>query len=137
MFANIRHEIDQKLTERCDKVQQINKGNNKITELRTILQRESRQCVTYNIFDIYVTEYSTSLTTILPILFLYLNTVTVTAEPLNRNESERFGALKSDSTHHFSNRLIRVITKLPNSEQSYKEKVKTHNYINRQSQSTN
>ena len=31
---------------------------------------------------------------------------------------------------------IRVITKLPNSEQSYKEKVKTHNYINRQNQST-
>jgi hypothetical protein len=32
-----------------------------------------------NIFDIYVTEYSTALTTILPILFLYLNTVIVTA----------------------------------------------------------
>ena len=31
---------------------------------------------------------------------------------------------------------IRVITKLPNSEQSYKEKVKTHNYISRQNQST-
>ena len=31
---------------------------------------------------------------------------------------------------------IKVITKLPNSEQSYKGKVKTHNYINRQSQST-
>ena len=31
---------------------------------------------------------------------------------------------------------IRVITKLPNSEQSYKRKVKTHNYINRQNQST-
>ena len=31
---------------------------------------------------------------------------------------------------------IRVITKLPNSEQSYKGKVKTHNYINRQSKST-
>ena len=31
-----------------------------------------------NIFDIYVTEYGTTLTTILPILFLYLNTVTVT-----------------------------------------------------------
>jgi hypothetical protein len=30
-----------------------------------------------NIFDIYVTEYGTALTTILPILFLYLNTVTV------------------------------------------------------------
>ena len=33
-------------------------------------------------------------------------------------------------------RLIRVITKLPNSEQSYKGKVKTHRYINRQNQST-
>ena len=32
-----------------------------------------------NIFDIYVTEYGTALTTIIPILFLYLNTVTVTA----------------------------------------------------------
>ena len=29
-----------------------------------------------------------------------------------------------------------VITKLPNSEQSYKGKVKTHKYINRQNQST-
>ena len=32
-----------------------------------------------NIFDIYFTEYGTALTTILPILFLYLNTVIVTA----------------------------------------------------------
>ena len=32
-----------------------------------------------NIFDIYVTEYGTTLTTILPIFSLYLNTVTVTA----------------------------------------------------------
>ena len=31
---------------------------------------------------------------------------------------------------------IKVITKLPNSEQSYKGKVKTHNYINKQNQST-
>ena len=30
--------------------------------------------------------------------------------------------------------VIRVITKLPNSEQSYKGKVKTHNYINRLNQ---
>ena len=30
------------------------------------------------IFDIYVTEYGIALTTILPIWFLYLNTVTVT-----------------------------------------------------------
>jgi hypothetical protein len=29
---------------------------------------------------------------------------------------------------------IRIITKLPNSEQSYKGKDKTHNYINRQNQ---
>ena len=29
--------------------------------------------------------------------------------------------------------FIRVITKLPNSEQSYKGKVKTHKYINRHS----
>ena len=33
-------------------------------------------------------------------------------------------------------RWRRVITKLPNSEQSYKGKVKTHKYINRQNQST-
>ena len=32
-----------------------------------------------NIFDIYITEYGTALITILPILFLYLNTVIVTA----------------------------------------------------------
>ena len=32
---------------------------------------------------------------------------------------------------------IKVITKLPNSEQSYTGKIKTHNYINRQNQSTN
>ena len=32
-----------------------------------------------NIFDIYVTEYGTALTTILSILFLYLYTVNVTA----------------------------------------------------------
>ena len=32
-----------------------------------------------NIFHIYVTEYGTALTTILPILFRYLNTVIVTA----------------------------------------------------------
>jgi hypothetical protein len=35
-----------------------------------------------------------------------------------------------------SGNMIKVITKLPNSEQSYKGKVKTHNYINRQNQST-
>ena len=45
------------------------------------------------------------------------------------------GKLKLRS-HHTSYCLIKVITKLPNSEQSYKRKVQTHNYINRQNQST-
>ena len=36
---------------------------------------------------------------------------------------------------HIDVHKIKVITKLPNSEQSYKGKVKTHNYINRQNQS--
>jgi hypothetical protein len=40
-----------------------------------------------------------------------------------------------DKTLRFTE-LITVITKLPNSEQSYKGKVKTHKYINRQNQST-
>jgi hypothetical protein len=35
-------------------------------------------------------------------------------------------------TKHFIEYQIRVITKLPNSEQSYKGKVKNHKYINRQ-----
>jgi hypothetical protein len=52
-----------------------NKGNNKITELRTIISLDKIN----SIFDIHVTEYDTALTTILPILFLYLNTVIVTA----------------------------------------------------------
>jgi hypothetical protein len=38
--------------------------------------------------------------------------------------------------HYVCNGYIRVITILPNSEQSYKGKVKTHKYINRQNQST-
>jgi hypothetical protein len=46
--------------------------------------------------------------------------------------SEHHG-ITTDTTGIWS---IRVITKLPNSEQSYKGKVKTHNYINRQNQST-
>jgi len=42
--------------------------------------------------------------------------------------------------HNFCKRktyfTLRVITKLPNSEESYKGKVKTHKYINSQNQST-
>jgi hypothetical protein len=41
--------------------------------------------------------------------------------------------IEADQTTQWT---IKVITKLPNSEQSYKGKVKTHNYINRQNQST-
>ena len=54
-----------------------------------------------NIFDIYVTGYGAALAAVLPVLFLCLDTVTVTAGTFERNESGRFGALKSDSTHHF------------------------------------
>jgi hypothetical protein len=32
-----------------------------------------------SVFDIFFSEYGTALTTVLPILFLYLNTVIVTA----------------------------------------------------------
>ena len=38
--------------------------------------------------------------------------------------------------HRIYIKVNKVITKLPNSEQSYKGKVKTHKYINRQNQST-
>jgi hypothetical protein len=37
---------------------------------------------------------------------------------------------------HWNDLKIRIITKLPNSEQSYKGKAKIHKYINRQNQST-
>ena len=46
---------------------------------RQLTQTNIYETKVKNIFDIYVTEYGTALTTILPILFLYLNTVTVTA----------------------------------------------------------
>ena len=59
---------------------------------------------------------------------IYINkTVEEFSSLCNNNKSVTFG-LEATS--------IRVITKLPNSEQSYKGKVKTHNYINRQNQST-
>ena len=44
--------------------------------------------------------------------------------------------IEKTTINFFSPTQIRVITKLPNSEQSYKGKVKTHNYIDRQNQST-
>jgi hypothetical protein len=46
---------------------------------------------------------------------------------------ERFGKYRRKL---WKGMKIRVITKLPNSEQSYKGKVKTHKYIDRQNQST-
>ena len=63
-------------------------------------------------FDIYFTEYGAALTTVLPILFLYLNTVIVTAEPLNRNESRRFGALEMPvpSKGHYDFSVFRLLT---------------------------
>ena len=53
----------------------------------------------------------------------------------SRREGEEFKCGHS-TTFGILNCLIKVITKLPNSEQSYKGKVQTHNYINRQNQST-
>jgi hypothetical protein len=47
-----------------------------------------------------------------------------------------FKADKKKDFYPRRHQRIRLITKLPNSEQSYKGKVKTHNYINRQNQST-
>jgi hypothetical protein len=49
--------------------------------------------------------------------------------------NKRFNHI-SITTIETTTMYIRVITKLPNSEQSYKGKVKTHKYINRQNQST-
>jgi hypothetical protein len=49
---------------------------------------------------------------------------------------ETFEATAKNNSQNNSIQSIKVITKLPNSEQSYKGKVKTHNYINRQNQST-
>ena len=50
--------------------------------------------------------------------------------------STQYTGIKHKNTTQKTKKIIRVITKLPNSEQSYKGKVKTHNYINRQNQST-
>jgi hypothetical protein len=49
---------------------------NKVTHCKLLLKAG---LPVFLVFDIYVTEYGTALTTILPILFLYLNTVIVTA----------------------------------------------------------
>jgi hypothetical protein len=68
-----------------------------------------------SVFDVCFAGNGTALTAV---LFLYLDTVIGAT------------AFCSDSS------IIRVITKWPNSEKSYKGKVKTHNYINRQNQST-
>ena len=53
-----------------------------------------------------------------------------------KNKKHFKESLNIDGQHSYEYQQIRVITKLPNSEQSYKGKVKTHNYINRQNQST-
>ena len=50
-----------------------------IIEDPTVTVKVRTDNVTNSSKNIYVTEYGTALTTILPILFLYLNTVTVTA----------------------------------------------------------
>jgi hypothetical protein len=62
-----------------------NKGNNKITELEQSYKGKVQTHNYINRQNQSTTGKRTALTTILPILFLYLNTVTVTAgtfEPL-------------------------------------------------------
>ncbi len=50
---------------------------------------------------------------------------------------DMFNILKNtDHLHLKRTQMEQVITKLPNSEQSYKGKVKTHKNINRQNEST-
>ena len=75
-------------------------------------------------------------------LFIWLsNIMALSAHDQGYSRNALF-ALKLISTFVFldfpwyDGYLIRVITKLLNSEQSYKGKVKTHKYINRQNQST-
>ena len=55
------------------------------------------------VFDIYFAELGADLTTVLPLLFKYCckYCYSDSRETLSRNERGRFGALKSDSTHHF------------------------------------
>ena len=55
----------------------------------------------------------------------------------SRKSKDRQRNVKNTKNKRTNNDLqIRVITKLPNSEQSYKGKVKTHKYIDIQNQST-
>ena len=55
---------------------------------------------------------------------------------VERKKDKRTNNDLQNITQKTKDRAIRVITKLPNSEQSYNGKVKTHKYINRQNQST-
>jgi hypothetical protein len=50
-------------------------------------------------------------------------------------ESTSFNGFLTKLGTYLVLKIIRVITKLPNPEQSYKGRVKAHNYINRQNQS--
>ena len=74
-------------------------------------------------------------------LSLFINTndrdtlMSVNKLSLFINTNDRDTLMSVNELSLFIN-TIKVITKLPNSEQSYKGKVKTHNYINRQNQST-
>ena len=60
--------------------------------------------------------------------------ITPTKIPEGKLSSLIYGNMSNTFVYIYM--YIKVITKLPNSEQSYKGKVKTHNYINRQNQST-
>ena len=91
----------------------LNNTTGDITEIRTAYPSRAHFCSFFvflsfyilffnvwrkSVFDIYFTEFGTALTTILSILFQYCYKYCYSD---SRNESERFGALISDSTHHF------------------------------------
>ena len=58
---------------------------------------------------------------------------------MNKNNNKVYNTLRTFSKFNVKSietSKKRVITKLPNSEQSSKGKIKSHKYINRQDQST-
>jgi hypothetical protein len=84
----------------------------------------------FHIVKMYKDKVSTKMSKI----FFFINVLRKSVFDIYFTE---FGAaLKTVLPFQSIEYTIRVITKLSNSEQSYKGKVKTHKFINRQNQST-
>jgi hypothetical protein len=97
-------------------------------------------CFLRLLFYIYLTIFSVQIPNVplliclLSISILYINRYRYTCMSVYGRLDYKLSHITRMFTLH--DRQIKVITKLPNSEQSYKGKVKTHYYINRQNQST-